>query len=123
MKFEEILPALRERKRVRRRSWRDGNYIVIRAFDQFVCNRNDADYTPGLDDLNGDDWEIVKETKKVKLRDLTEEQYINWRKNNCCANICASSCPFKYINCCIGWINYKEIYSDNFLDQEIEVEE
>ena len=123
MRFEEVLPALREGKKIRRKEWEEIEYIYkpkneneLRTEDYHVVNLS-------WEDFFSDNWEIVKEKKKVKLRDLTEEQYVKWRKNNCCANICVSSCPFKYINCSIGRNNDKEMYSDKFLDQEIEVEE
>ena len=122
MKFEEIIPALREGKKIRRRGWCKGAYISI-GTDGSVCDQNNEIFPFVLNDFKSEFWEIIKEPKKVKLRDLTEEQYVKWRKNNCCANTCANSCPFKYINCSIGWSNYKEMYSDKFLDQEIEVEE
>ena len=122
MKFEEIIPALREGKKIRRRGWVKDAYISI-GIDGSVCDQNNEIFPLVLNDFKSEFWEIVEEHKKVKLRDLTEEQYINWRKNNCCPNICPSSCPFKYINCGIGWSSHKEMYSDKFLDQEIEVEE
>ena len=59
---------------------------------------------------------------KIKLRDLTEEQY----EKDCEKRICAE-CPFhdvecdlKYDNC---WFKHKDLYSDKFLDQEIEIDE
>ena len=72
--------------------------------------------------LNGT-YKIVKlpkEPKKKKLRDLTEEEYGNWQENNC-KNKC-SKCIF-YCVACSNWINHKDLYSDKFLDQEIEVGE
>ena len=124
MKFEEIIPALKEGKKARRKCWgvKNHNYIVVDKEDDLIVDMVYGKFPFTLGDLIADDREIVKETKKVKLRDLTEKQYVKWRKNNCCANICCSSCPFKYINCDIGWINHKDLYSDKFLDQEIEVE-
>ena len=112
MKFEEVIPALREGKKIKV----VGSSKSYQRKEQLYC-------TMKVYDILYSDWEIVKETKKVKLRDLTKKQYVKWRKNNCCINLCASSCPFKSINCAIGWHNYKEMYSDKFLDQEIEIEE
>ena len=58
---------------------------------------------------------------KIKLRDLTEEQY----EKDCEKRICAE-CPFhdvecdsKYDNC---WFKHKDLYSDKFLDREVEIE-
>ena len=63
--------------------------------------------------------------KKIKLRDLTEEQYKTWTKNHCDIEYC-NKCPFKKIYCGstneISWIKNKDLYSDKFLDQEIEIE-
>lgn len=128
MKFEEVLTALREGKKIRRKDivWKNYyGFLFISETENkiFSDNVDNCNYKITKEDLEADNWEIVEEIKKVKLRDLTEKQYVKWRKNNCCANICDSSCPFKYINCCVGWSNYKEMYSDKFLDQEIEVEE
>ena len=126
MKFEEVLPALREGKKIRKRKEvNEGDYYIknkkgiIHVYSDYGKIRTCFTYG----DIMNEDWEIVTEKKRVKLRDLTEEQYVKWRKNNCCANLCASSCPFKYINCCTAWRYHKEMYSDKFLDQEIEVEE
>ena len=72
------------------------------------------------------DWEIVRESKKVKLRDLTEEQYNKWIKNNCSKyDDSCYGCPFQKVKCFINdaWYLNKDLYSDKFLDQEIEIEE
>lgn len=130
MKFEEVLPSLKKGKRVRRNYFDEGKYIEVRRFDGFICDNYDIDYTFCLDDLNADDWEIIKETKKVKLRDLTWEQYIKWVDNNCLEynNYC-DKCPFQKVKCEKDggqnslWINNKDLYSDKFLNQEIEIEE
>ena len=59
---------------------------------------------------------------KIKLRDLTEEQY----EKDCEKRICAEclfhvvECDLKYDNC---WFKHKDLYSDKFLDQEIEIDE
>lgn len=62
--------------------------------------------------------------KKKKLRDITIEEYTTWKTKNCskCKN-----CILKNVNCSeyvVGcWINNKDLYSDKFLDQEVEVPE
>ena len=76
--------------------------------------------------LNGTYLIIKLPKKKKKLRDLTEKEFLNWRGNNCgnCKN-----CIFKNVICtCAGkyerlWVECKELYSDAFLNQEIEVKE
>lgn len=60
---------------------------------------------------------------KIKLRDLTKEQYEKRKKVNC-GN--CYTCPFRKVSCVtVGEaspINNKDLYSDKFLDQEIETE-
>ena len=71
-------------------------------------------------------YKIIKFSKKKKLRDLTEDEFLNWKRNNCgnCKN-----CIFRNVICtCAGkyeslWVECKELYSDSFLNQEIEVKE
>ena len=62
--------------------------------------------------------------QKIKLRDLTEKQYETWRKENCMGVNC-NTCPFLRARCILGefcWVKNKDIYSDKFLNQEIEIE-
>ena len=67
---------------------------------------------------------IIKLPKKKKLRDLTPEEWDNWQGkycgncNKCAFNIVSCSCSYKKRS----WVNNKDLYSDKFLDQEIEVE-
>lgn len=84
MKFEKVLPALREGKKIRRKSWNKRNYIVVEK-DNLIVDENDYAIPFCIDDFSVDDWEIVEEKKKVKLRDLTQEQYEKWFKDNCCS--------------------------------------
>ena len=124
MKFEEVLPALREGKRIKRNTWPCYKYCYVK--DNHIVNQNGELYVFGVEaDILQDDWEIVKEPKKVKLRDLTEEQlerYCDATRGRIC-----SECVFRYVNCeiCTSscWIKHKDLYSDKFLDQEIEIEE
>ena len=53
MKFEEVLPALRERKEIKRKNWK--SYLSYFATD------NDIDVL-NLNDVLADDWEIVDES-------------------------------------------------------------
>ena len=72
-----------------------------------------------------DDWEIVKEAKKVKLRDLTERQYREYEKG--CKERNCFECLFNNVVCNLDsfmhWIKHKDLYSDKFLDQEVEIDE
>ena len=68
---------------------------------------------------------LPKESKKKKLRDITMEEYKKWLNKNC-KNTSCDSCNFNNVACNMGirsWVNNKDLYSDKFLDQEIEVEE
>ena len=68
---------------------------------------------------------LPKESKKKKLRDITLEEYKKWLNKNC-KNTSCDSCNFNNVACNMGirsWVNNKDLYSDKFLDQEIEVEE
>lgn len=123
MKFEEILPALREGKKIRRKFWFEGHYFKLT--NDGIINQEGKYFAFGKNDLFCSDWEIFKEVKKVKLRDLTEEQYREYEKN-CKERICVE-CPFNDVECTSNytncWVNHKDLYSDKFLDQEIEIKE
>lgn len=65
----------------------------------------------------------MKITKK--LRDVTKEELKEWYRINC-DNHC-NGCIFDNVYCCIinsnhQWIHHKDLYSDKFLDQTIEIE-
>lgn len=79
-----------------------------------------------IGDLLNGTYKIIKLPKKKKLRDLTEEEYKKWYKNNCGVGSCGD-CLFITVNCSAYskhcWTKHKDLYSDKFLDQEIEVEE
>src|SRR5574344_1876418 len=54
---------------------------------------------------------------KKKIRDLTSEEYREWKLKNCsdCLN-----CLFNYVNCKM-WVNHTYMYSNKFLDQEVDI--
>lgn len=58
-----------------------------------------------------------------KLRDVTKEEFEQWR-NNTCSGIFCKDCMFKSVICSgsPSWVNNKEIFSDKFLNKEIEIE-
>ena len=124
MTFEEVLPALKEGKKIRRTFWWEGHYFKLTS--DGIVDQEGKNFTIGKDDLCCFDWEIVKDKKKVKLRDLTPEQYENWYKNNCNQWEC-EACIFSRTSCTYGttgcWIRNKDLYNDKFLDQEIEIDE
>ena len=122
MKFEEVLQALREGKKIRLKEWGEIEYIYNPKKDCHGVNLSWKEFF-------SDNWEIVEEKKKVKLRDLTEEQFEKYCKSftgkgnygaNCDKCVFHNvSCTSWYDNC---WIKHKDLYSDKFLDQEIEIE-
>ena len=67
--------------------------------------------------------------QKIKLRDLTSEQFERWMKDNCghAEYVDCTDCPFFFSNCIVdekkSWVKNKDLYSDKFLDIEIEVED
>jgi hypothetical protein len=56
MKFEEVLPAFREGKKIRRDAWDEKDYVVINGGFE-LSDRS----------IMANDWEIVPEPKKPKL--------------------------------------------------------
>lgn len=129
MKFEEVLHALLEGKKIRRKCWSESNYIYSRKGESSFRQQDDYAYIFGVNEFKADDWEIVKEKKKIKLRDLTSDQYRKWRNENCKKYDCCKGCPFQKVNCYNdykandGWYLNKYLYSDKFLNQEIEIED
>lgn len=131
MKFEEILPALREGKKIRLKGCKEFEYLFKPKNENELRTEDYQHINLSWEDLLADDWEIVKEPKKVKLRDLTRQQYrafLYGRCGNQRVGIGCVDCPFYNVSCIYGednkcWIDNKDLYSDKFLDQEIEVEE
>ena len=126
MKFEEVLPALREGKKITSEHLKKCGYQYIYYRDKTMFDSEGGYWHLADDDfVERGDWEIVKDKKKVKLRDLDIEEYIKYG-NGCTKRICAEcplhsvECSLQYSNC---WIKHKDLYSDKFLDQEIEIEE
>ena len=71
---------------------------------------------------------LPKEPKKKKLRDLTPEEWDKWHRKNCGFATDCNKCIFNNVICeksseNWSWIHNKDLYSDKFLNQEIEVEE
>ena len=138
MRFEEVLPALKEGKKAKRKAWEKGDYIKkdvreyikkdVRHVVEEIIDQDSVIYSLTVTDLEANDWEVGEETKNVKLRDLTEAQFKKYCKSftgkggyatNC------DKCVFRNVSCnswydsC--WIKHKDLYSDKFLDQEIEI--
>lgn len=63
---------------------------------------------------------------KIKLRDITIDDLRRFKKDVCCDLKECKSCPLKNANCNTHseycWVYNKEMFSETFLDQEIEIE-
>ena len=64
--------------------------------------------------------------RKIKLRDMTKEDYEKWVDKTCGGMSC-EDCVFNKAQCVkpsngTSWVNNKDFYSDKFLDQEVEIE-
>ena len=127
MKFEEVLPALRTGKKIRRTGRKKDIYISITIegdCDHYVRYNFGSVFNFNKSDFENGDWEIVTEKKKVKLRDLTAEQVKKWIGENCNRGDYCKDCPFRCIECYdTFWLSHKDMFSDKFLDQEVEIED
>ena len=131
MKFEEVLPFLRNGKKITNTTIKNDGYKYIYYKKGIICDNTGCSYWQLSDReiVNDDDWEIVEELRKVKLRDLTEEQYREYVKGceeGCAERIC-DKCPFREVTCDLNndncWFYHKDLYSDKFLDREFEIKE
>lgn len=63
---------------------------------------------------------------KKKLKDITIEEYKKWEDDRTRCKCGCDGCPLKQVGCesCYSfcWIYNKDLYSDTFLNQEIEIE-
>ena len=103
----------------------DGLYGTF-YFDQHLNINNEYDCPAGfgLQSFINGLYKIIKLPKKKKLRDLTEKELDKWVNKNCNNTPC-DKCIFRNVYCMSDngcWIHNKDLYSDKFLDQEIEVE-
>lgn len=107
----------------------DSDYDIMKILNPntnlFIGNYNPASALLTLNYLDFSwTWER-EEKKKIKLKDLSHNQYIKWLDDNC-FDLACENCPFHKIDCRkdnTSWVNNKELYSEKFLNQEIEIEE
>lgn len=88
-----------------------------------VCNIALFDYVSNFNNIKWT-WER-KEIRKIKLKDMTMEQYAKWLEKNCIGEQCRN-CIFRLVRCnngIEGWVCNKHLYSEKFLNQEVEIEE
>lgn len=94
---------------------------VIREIEGRLSEVSDK----GLSNILNGYFKIIKIPKKKKLRDVTPEEYKKWW-DDVCKNTQCIECVLYNVMCepnsneC--WLKHKDLYSDKFLDQEIEVE-
>ena len=107
----------------------EGNGDTIYYIDEklYVYRNNEILCSDkGLSNLIYGYFKIIKLPKKKKLRDLTSKEWDKWIDKECHLTNC-DNCPFRKVPCSRSinkqsWFNNKDLYSDKFLDQEIEVE-
>ena len=62
---------------------------------------------------------------KKKLKDITFEEYKKWKLEVCDSHVRCNTCLFNSVNCSTSeksWVNNKNLYSNEFLNQKIEIE-
>lgn len=109
----------------------EGNGDTIYYIDEklYVYRNNEILCSDkGLSNLINGYFKIIKlpkEPKKKKLIDLTLEEFVKWKEKHCVFD--CNECIFNNVYCRTdssrNWVYHKDLYSDKFLDQEIEVEE
>lgn len=105
----------------------DSKYDIMKILNPdnnlFIKNYNGASALLALNFINFSwTWER-EEKRKIKLKDMTMEDYEKWLEKNCKGLNCRE-CPFRLVRCSDtleGWISNKELYSEKFLNQEIEL--
>lgn len=120
MKLEEVLAELKKGEKIRRSSW-GGKRSITLGSNGYLCDQCNFTFEFTFDDFLADDWGVVKKTKKIKLKDMTWKERTKRKEKNCSDMICPK-CVFRNVNCSLtGWFDNKELYSDKFLDQEIDI--
>ena len=109
----------------------EGNGDTIYYIDEELYIRRDKEFLcsdKGLNNLINGYFKIIKLPKenKKKLRDLTPKEWDKWIDKECFLTSC-DNCSFRNVSCSRSinkqsWFNNKDLYSEKFLDQEIEVE-
>ena len=139
---EQAIKLLKEFDKMGKK-WASGNsYLEVNCwngYEEDTCYSNNNGYTfinwykennYKIYDFEDVDFEEKKKMKrKIKLRDMTKEQWDANRDSLCKFKTMQScdECIFKWVNCLKSsykelWIYHKDLYSDKFLDQEVEIE-
>lgn len=107
------------------------NYCIDENLDIWWFDEKGKEHRNYLDYISyflNDTFTIIKLSKKKKLRDITPEEWDRIQENKCPTLNC-KDCPFVFLHCghasdsYQAWIHHKDMLSDKFLDQEIEVED
>ena len=92
--------------------------LYVYRNNEILCNDK------GLSNLIYGYFKIIKIPKKKKLRDTALEEFVKWKEKHCITD--CTKCIFNNVYCRTdsrrNWTIHKDLYSDKFLDQEIEVE-
>lgn len=90
MKFEEILPYLRNGEKIRQDDWKKGEYICIPIDSLLIRTQNNEEYILDNYDFKIDNWELYDETEYFDfnqvLKYLEEGKCVsrkNWKKLSC----------------------------------------
>ena len=104
-----------------------GNHIFTIDENLIISDDSKTIHIYLLTSLLTGDCKIIKlPKKKKKLMDLTKEEYKKWLNKNCGRSVNCDKCIFNNVMCPMDnhcWVNHKYLYSDAFLNKEIEVEE
>ena len=128
--FEMLGVEPNEKFKVKFKNRVDNEFYYHFDDELFGYYGGDYRYPDLLRDILAGEVKIVKLPKKKKLRDLTVDDLKKWTKVNCKVNCkvnACDDCPFANVSCNAYdariWVNHKDLYSDKFLDQEVEVPE
>ena len=94
----------------------EGNGDTIYYIDEELYVHRDKEFLcsdKGLNNLINGYFKIIKmpkESKKKKLRDITEEEFKNWMNKNCSLRKDCIECIFSNVYCSTerNWINHKD---------------
>jgi len=80
MKFNQAMYLLKKGKKIRRKTWNNPDYFVIKGKIYEFCvisesGKTEIDFNFKMEDFEATDWEIYKE---IDLQDVMK--YIGWEK-------------------------------------------
>lgn len=100
MKFEEVLGALKEGKKIRRKEWEDIGLFVYCKNKKFYSDKNNPYFFPDTE-IFEDDWEIIEEPKKkVKLYRVLYKVKFKNREELKVSDYCVSKLEYYKHNGC-----------------------